>query len=255
MFRQAWTWLQNWHEPAIVGAAVALFGLAYLAPVATPPNDATQARVSLLDAQPTAFAQGLYEIPQDDQFYRDKWIAEATCFYAANPPRNSEPQSAASLVIAASARTPVKPYPIQPDEGESLSESSRETAIAEPAVIQATHADPLPIKQATQTSPIGPQAVMALPAHAQRWRVMTCLAAGLLASLLFVSVWPLSHSNDRRPIISNHPLELVGRGEAIPMRIPSAWIGLRPTLHQTTRRGVMSASYLIAALGAWGIVS
>jgi hypothetical protein len=244
LFRQVGTWLQAWHEPTIVGAAVALFGLAYLFPIAPHPNDATQTDVSSFDAQPTAFAQGLYDIPQDDQFYRDKWIAEANAFYSANPPKNVDAQAAPSLVITASARTPVEPSHAVSSNLQPLDAPSPEIAVAEPNVVQAT-----------QSSPTGPQTVMALPAHAQRWRVLTCLAAGLLASLLFVSVWPANRSSDQRPIINDPTLELVGRVDAIPVRIPSAWIGLRPTWRQTARRGVMSASYLIAALGAWGIIS
>ena len=251
MFRQAWTWSQNWYEPAIVGAAVALFGLAYLLPLA---NDQTESLVPSSEAPPTAYSLGLYDIPQGEQFYREKWIAEANAFYAANPPKNTNSanaparQDSASMVIPASARMPVQPDAIAlQDEPEIAQSASIVTSQGE--------SPPLGIERATQANPIRAQAVMALPAHAQRWRVVTCLAAGLLASLLFVSIWPANAFNEPASPSMNHQADLVGRGEVIPVRIPSAWIGLRPTLRQTVRRGVLSGSYLIAAIGAWGIVS
>lgn len=238
MFRQAWTWLHNWHEPAIVGAAVALFGLAYLLPLATGPNRAIHPHTASTESGPTAFALGLYDIPQDDQHYRDQWIAEADAFYRDNPPRNSEPQSTASQVITASARTPVQTH-------EKVAQSP---PVGHQPVEQAEQASQPPRQNQGQV-------VMALPPRALRWRVATCLAAGLLASLLFVSIWPATRSNAQPSLPNDGQLDLVGRGEAIPVRIPTAWIGVRPTLRQTARRSVLSGSYLVAALGAWGIVS
>jgi hypothetical protein len=85
--------------------------------------------------------------------------------------------------------------------------------------------------------------------------VATCLAAGLLASLLFVSIWPAAPAVAPSSLPNERQLELVGRGEAIPVQIPSTWIALRPTLRQSARRGVLTSSYLFAAIGAWGIVS
>lgn len=250
LFRQAWTWLQNRHEPAIVGTAVALFGLAYLLPLANAPIETTQSSVSANDAQPTEFALGLYDVPQDEQFYRDKWIAEANAFYTANPPKTSESQSVPSMVIAASMRAPAAPL-----ASNSTGEPPIQDANVKPSVAQASHLNPLPPHQAQKKIQAPTQTTMALPANAQRWRVITCLASGLLASLMFVSIWPARPSTAQPSPLIERPMEIVGRGEAIPVRIPSRWIGVRPTLRQTAKRSVLAGSYLIAAIGAWGIVS
>jgi len=233
--------LQKWHEPTIVGAAVALFCLAYLFPFAISMDHASIASGSSLSHQPTAYALGLYDVPRDDQFYRDKWIAEATAFYAANPPKDTENPSAPSLVITASMRTAV--------ESTAEKQAGNESTVA-----QVSHVDQQSAGQAKQPNATARQTVLALPAKAQRWRVLTCLAAGLLASLLFASVWPANESGEQSAVQNDPQMEVIGRGEAIPIRIPAAWIGLRPTLRQTARRGVLSGSYLVAALGAWGIV-
>jgi len=241
LFRQASTWLQKWHEPTIVGTAVALFGLAYLLPLATRIEAPVVSSGLSQSHQPTAYALGLYDVPRDDQFYRDKWIAEAAAFYAANPPKESEPQSAPSPVITASMRTAVE---------STTGDQGRD----QPKVAQVSYIDQPPNGQAKETSQTAGQTAMALPAKAQRWRVLTCLAAGLLASLLFASVWPANETRHQATVSNDRPLEVVGRGEAIPIQIPAAWIGLRPTLRQTARRSVLSGSYLVAALGAWGVV-
>ena len=250
MFRQASTWLQNWHEPAIVGAAVALFGLAYLLPLAPIATETTQASVSLTDAQPTEFALGLYEIPQDEQFYRDKWIAEANAFYRANPPKSSESQPVPSMVIAASMRTTA-----EPSASNSQIDSPIRNESTTPTVAQVSHINSVQPTQTPQTIENPTPTVLALPAHAKRWRVITCLAAGLLASVMFVSIWPARLPNEQSLPSIDRPMEIVGRGEAIPVRIPSRWIAVRPTLRQTVKRSVLAGSYLFAAIGAWGIVS
>lgn len=241
LFRQASTWLQKWHEPTIVGTAVALFGLAYLIPFATSIEGPVVSSGSSLSHQPTAYALGLYDVPRDDQFYRDKWVAEAAAFYAANPPKESEPQSAPSQVIPASMRTTVE---------STVGDPARD----QPNVTQVSHIGQQPSGHTKKTSEAAGQTVMALPATAQRWRVLTCLAAGLLASLLFASVWPANESSQQTTAANDRQMEVVGRGEAIPIQIPAAWIGLRPSLRQAARRSVLSGSYLVAVLGAWHVM-
>lgn len=246
MFRQAWTWLQKWHEPAIVGAAVALFGLAYLFPLATEIAQRSAQLAAPTTDQPTAYALGLYDVPRDDEFYRNQWIAEAKAFYAANPPKTGDSETAASVVIPASMRTSVQP---------TLNE---QPVANESNVTQASHSDPQPNRtpetQASKPQPATGQTVLALPAKAQRWRVITCLAGGLLASLAFASIWPVNPHHQSDLIASESQMEVSGRAESIPIRIPATWVGLRPTWGQTARRGVLSGSYLVAALGAWGVV-
>lgn len=233
LLRQASTRLQIWYEPAVVGAAVALFGLAYLLPVATvQPGHAGPPGQS--PVEPTAFAQGLYNVPTDPQFYREKWIAEAAAFYAAHPPQDDIASMAAPRVIQASARTSVEPR-------------DADLAITDPPIADSPIADsPEPGLAST--------AVLPLDARARQWRVITCLASGLLASLLFVSIWPL-HRRDATVDSSASLPAPAGAGEAIPVSLPSAWIGLRPTWNQTAKRGVMGASYLIAAISVWGIMT
>jgi len=251
LFRQASTWLQKWHEPTIVGTAVALFGLAYLFPLATGTEDPSASGGTSLSHQPTAYALGLYDVPRDDQFYRDKWVAEAAAFYALNPPKESEPQSARSQVVTASMQTAVESATVESATGDSATGDSAQN---QANVAQVAHIDHPVSGQAKETRRTTGQTVMALPAKAQRWRVLTCLAAGLLASLLFASVWPANETSQQPTVPNGRPMEAVGPGEAIPIQIPAAWIGLRPTLRQTARRSVLSGSYLVAALGAWGVV-
>lgn len=265
MFRLASTWLQALHEPAIVGLAVALFGLGFLLPL-TPSLPHPDSRLeSAVEASPaTAFSLGLYDIPSDDQYYRDQWIAETSEFYAANPPREEASSNQPPQIRTASARTSTATLDQQTGQ-RAPSDAQAENATGPEAVVnQASHAE-LVNRSVTQTaepaSPMPTQDIrpisttgMVLPARTQRWRVLTCLAAGLLASLLFASVWPAEPNRQGALSTKERQLEIFGHSEAIPLRLPSAWIALRPTLGQMTRRGILIGSYLLAAIGAWTIV-
>ncbi len=112
------------------------------------------------------------------------------------------------------------------------------------------------------------------PEWIQRWRIAASLAAGLLAGLAFVSVWPASpialapassqrqgepceHHRPTTTDTANEAAPLAAEtapGELIAIRLPAAWVGVRPTTGETLRRVILAASYLIASLCGWSLL-
>lgn len=258
LIRQAWRWFGQWHQPLVVGAAVTLVGLAYVLPIGSeaarpdqPPNRSPQHHSPHATAEQSAL-----RLPTDAQFYRDQWARDAQRFYALHPPRqNAGSQASSKIVPAAAASDPRHPADSAVSHAYRAATTTGRQAAAgsEPKLAQ-------PSARANEVS--------AVSSRQKRWRVVTCLAAGMLASLAFATVWPAvaapgcpwtATSEEIRPPHSAAVSPLVAdpsRGEAIAiaLRLPAAWVRVRPTLSQTLRRGVFGGSCLLAALGGWSLV-
>lgn len=251
--RQAWHWLGRWHDPLSVGAAVALIGLVYLMPVRGEPAQRSPA------AQPQSTATLALQTPADAQYYRDQWSREAAQFYALHPPR---PDKTSALTnVAPEVKTAKASYVQLPAAGISVTQAAHVTA-ASPRPPVAAVAAPTPQLVATTAGP---------PEWIQRWRIAASLAAGLLAGFAFVSVWPASSvrcaaasaasgddaapPSDRASAAAMSPLAAeADTGEVIAIRLPAAWVGVRPTSGETLRRVILAASYLSASLCGWSLL-
>jgi hypothetical protein len=276
LIRRAWHWLERRHEPLVVGAAVALMGLSYLLPVTAPSEQAaTSARANGSQRVASLPPRLSPPLPADDQFFRDRWTHDAKAFYARQAYR--QPSDAAAETKNASLARSVADgkfcdagtaAPVTTVVGYSDDSQTRSpVAHAYQAVPQTDTGSTSQIAvAAADSADRDAAAAMIIPARLKRWRVATCLAAGLLASILFASVWPVASGNagsaesSIADATSMHTIGLApaggdsARGEAIPIRLPAAWVGIRPTMSQMLRRGVLCVSYLIAGLGGWGML-
>jgi len=229
--------MERWHEPTLVGVAVSLFGLANLLPsqVAIFPKSAGD--VASAVALAPAASPNLFDIPTDEGYYRDKWAAESAAFYAANPPREmNAPPAARPTMIRASVRTPVD----ESTQRESTGSSPLDRASTEPAAVVPTTL---------------PQTAVIMPAKQRWWRVTTCVAAGLLSAMVFATVWPAFGNGLPETVdLAQSKIEFAGGSDVVPIKIPADWVAIRPTGRELARHGILSASYVLAAVGAWGIL-
>ena len=231
---------------------MALVGLIYLMPVG-----GGGALMSLADQPHPHDSLAQPHAPADAQYYRDQWIRETAQFYALHPPRRDE-RPGASGVTAAKASF------AQPQSAASgVTQAAHVTAGSPvPAPVATVAAQPLP--------PLPTIAAAGPPEWIKRWRIVASLAAGLLAGLVFASVWPASAiaaasgssqpdddaSGSREAADAASPLAAdTGVGELIAIRLPAAWVGVRPTAGQTWRRAILASSYLIASLCGWSLLS
>jgi hypothetical protein len=200
----------------------------------------------------TASVGPFFSLPTNDAFYADKWRQIASDFYAAHPvleDNNGDRTLTAALpTIAVSYSKPVA----SPDE--SASDGHTEPG-ASPAAIVSTSERPEPASYAsldptptisstptisTQTiaQPLGPAAVVA------------AIAAGMLAFLLFQSIWPPSQTiASKRLIPPRKPSE-----DELRIELPSEWVRIRPTMKQRSKPMVLSTAYISAAVAAWSII-
>jgi hypothetical protein len=266
LIRLACSWLAQWHEPLVVGTAVTLISMAYLLPAA---SRALAPHASAGHSGAAAALPGQRSaLPADDQYYRDQWARETQQFYARQPPRQSrgaETLASSTLsdvpglrggVVTAAAAVAAAQDPIA---GGSTTQ---------PAVAQAYHSDQHPrgtVAQVLKTD--ATTGAAPIPRRVRQWRVLSCVAAGTLASLLFAALWPVTtdraqHSS--RPaeqsatdpfIAAAHRRQTPSAGEAIEIRLPAAWVRVRPTMSQTLRRGVLGSSYMLAAIGSWAMLA
>ncbi len=257
MIRLAWHWLERWHEPLVVGAAVTLMALAHLAPVTTEGEHAGWPRNGSLDGRSAAPAE---RVRRDDQFYRDQWAREAKRFYTLHPPRQLADAQTNGKILPATAVTFA-------DARQGFTDARQ----GKPAIAHAYHADTGSRKAMAPSASMLTQAspgakTSAVPARLKRWRVASCLATGMLASLAFAAIWPAvspaarlrnaapAKANQTGTVEPAPPSTDPPREEAIAIRLPAAWVRVRPTMSQTLRRGVLGGSYLMAALGGWAML-
>jgi len=246
---------------------------------------------------------------RDGAYFRQQWASETASFYAANPPRQAA--SGSGLPGTSGLSGPVA------KAGSGSSESSLRSAEGSGSIARAAHvtaesglkakpgmpgqvanepqrpeaADAFGLntpdgatQEAATTLAVYRGEVAMADAALKKWHVITWLAAGMLASLAYVSFWPvipvrdvelggadgLSSSRGApgtrgasaeslagggiRPCAGD-PLEPARRGESIPIRLPAQWVRVRPTMGQTVRRGVLGGSYMLALAGTWGLLT
>lgn len=251
----AGTPLVRWHEPLVVGSAVVLFGLVYLmpqnrqvAPIAVP-----VAGVAAVGEQAS-----LDKRTRDSAYYREQWARETARFYAANPPRSEDSKGRESMGNHS---------PVHVARLDGNAENDNPVASG---IVPASHSESAQPDAAKSVLPSVPSAAgeSALdPRVGRRWHVLTCLAAGLLASLAYVAMWPTVTVAVGSPIGGQPEDSVVGPtvtttaasaderhpADSIQIHLPSQWVQLRPTIGQTVRRGVLGGSYLVALIGAWGV--
>jgi hypothetical protein len=277
LIRLAWRWLGRWQESLVVGAAVALLGLVYGIPAA---DDSPATQLPPSAAAVGTPARSSLALPSDAQFYRDQWARETSEFYAAHPAGHpSDAQTSldgvgtkragakgaavtvAMATVGALPRDTGSPQSRQrPDP--SVSQASFAGAASNGAASDQATAGLVPPQSAQPAAATTP----AVSQRQQRWQVLSCLAAGLLASLAFAAVWPAAEQTRKQSTAvagedrQGPAAQTVSwsdpayAGDAIAIRLPAAWVRVRPTVRQTLRRVILGASYLLAGLGVWGLL-
>lgn len=246
--------LARWHEPLVVGAAVVLFGLVYLMP--------QDCQVGILTAPLAGHTAGaepaaLDQRARDPAYYREQWARETARFYAANPPRSEDSEGRES----AGNRSPVQVARL---DGGAENDQPAASGIAPASHLES--AQPVATARALPSGLSEGGESVPDPSVGRRWHVLTCLAAGLLASLAYVAMWPTVTAPAKHPMgaqsedsvghaFASAAASAEGRhpADSIQIHLPSQWVRLRPTIGQTVRRGVLGASYLLASIGAWGV--
>jgi hypothetical protein len=190
---------------------------------------------------------------RDSAYYREQWARETARFYAANPPRSEATENRSPVQVA------------RLDGGAAENDKPAASGIAPASHLESAHPD-----VATRVLPSVPSVSGESaqdPNVGRRWHVLTCLAAGLLASLAYVAMWPTVALPVGRPIGTQPEESVVGHAvaataasaderhpaDSIQIHLPNQWVQLRPTIGQTVRRGVLGGSYLLALIGAWGV--
>jgi hypothetical protein len=263
LFRLAWTWLNRYHEPTLVGAAVTLFGLAFGLPAVSDPIPAARS-ASAAALSPTASSRlssasgggipGEIDVPRDDDYYRQKWARDAAAFYDANPPRDFDAVAQSGPVMTASLKQSKALSSDPSDVAQASHSDSRNLVDADAAVFAPSQAAAGIVAASGVVATLSPQS--------RNWRVATFVAAGLLASILFTAVWPArTPPGLALPTLALPEFAMAGDdhdrqsppGDAVAITLPSAWVGVRPTVRETLRRGVLGASYAMAGSATWGI--
>lgn len=256
----------RWHEPAVVGAAVVLFGLGCIIPhfELIPGSERVDATASALSRSAASESARPAHPSQGNQFYKNLWERETEDYYA-NLSRES---------VATDSRKVSPPFRLASTKsrlavGRFVSEQrvARKGVSAE----QATVLDEMrrPDFTRERRGGIAPPGHASVPVSRFRHRVtvFACLGSGLLASLAYVAIWPMARRSSctafpgdgsNKPSlgirIEEHRKPVLNSGGAVGVELPSHWVGLRPTVGQSLRLGVMGTSYILALLGAWGLI-
>lgn len=256
----------RWHEPAVVGAAVVLFGLGWIIPhfeliSGSERVDATALKLSRPAAGDSAWPGHL---TQGNQFYKNLWERETENYYA-KVSRGSAATDARKVSPSfrlASAKS-------RHSDGSFVSEQrvARKGVIADQATVLGDLRRPGVARERQGEIAFPSNASLPVSLLQHRFTVFTCLGCGLLASLAYVAIWPMPRKSSRTAFLGDGSKKLpsgirveqqsqpgLNLGGAVRVELPSHWVGLRPTVGQTLRRGVMGTSYLLALIGAWGLL-
>jgi len=207
----------------MVGAATTLVMLALLAHarsgfVITDSDSETALAIDSPEVSPFT------NVPRDPEFYREKWRQIANDFYKANPVASDQP---AAAVITA-----------------SLSDQNDLQSDLGPKISTVAHTTPAPIVEPVieTTAPAAPRRVALIGPPA----VFAAIAAGLLATLLYSTLWPT---------ISGNPSQELACSDLLRIELPSRWVRIRPTPFQRLRPIVLAGSYVVGIAAAWSIIS
>lgn len=227
--KSVWSLLQRNQDRVVVGAATTLVMLALLAQARSGfvSTDAVHETVS-------AKVSPLSDVSRDPEVYRKKWRQIAADFYAAHP---VEPESQAGPAIAPLAKSPQVITA-------SLSDQVDGESSLGPKISTVAHATQIPAVEPMFTPAvmlaqrrielIGPPAVFA------------AIAAGLLVSLAYCSLWPM------KPARQNHGLAC---SDSLRIELPSRWVRVRPAPFQRLKSIVLAVSYTGGIVAAWSIIS
>lgn len=167
-----------------------------------------------------------YRSAGDVSDYGQQWRQIADEFYAAHPVDGGlvdESKPAVAVIAASRRKTGVAPV-----------------AAASQRVPRENGCSPLLLTKTPAASHAPPPMLWRLHAGA------ASMASGILAFLLYRTIWPTLIAAPRRAVECSHALRL---------ELPSEWLQFRPTFHQQLRRVVLVSSCLISALAIWTMVA
>lgn len=217
-----WSLLQRHLEGLLVGTATSLMMLAMLSrgSVSAPSAVCPAASATIISAaEPLSPASGLTEFVD----YGEQWRRIANEFYAAHPVDASEP---AVPILSTSLRQP----PARTIT--TVSQRIRRPAALSPPLTTAPPAMPVStVKPLTRGAP---------------YAIAASLAAGVLAVLLYQTLWRAASNPVRQTLDCSHDLRL---------ELPSGWVRVRPTFRQRLRAIVLIGSCGMLAIAAGSIVA
>lgn len=219
MLRRIWEISQRLGDPLVVGAAVTLIGLSCLGPASI--DGSGQADVAAVEA----VQESPPPVARDAAYYRRQWALEAAEYYRMNPPLADDASRSPAVAVAVGVEPPVGP----------VQQASHIAGAESPAKAAAEFSSkPLRVEATAANARVG------------RWQVISCLAAGLLASLLFSICWPW------RPAAAAglQPEPALDDDQEIELRLPARWILRRPRTGECCRDLVISSSYALASIAA-----
>lgn len=217
-----WSMLRRNQERLVVGAATTLVMLAVLAQFRAGFAKSVPGAAAAASTLGSASVATLGRVPRDPKFYRKKWRQIANEFYAAHP---VDPPANSATVVTASLS----------DQGDDVNFAASQVSTAAHTV-PTTIAEPMIVH--TIAAPMPRIALVRPPAF------FAAVAAGLLASLLYCSIWPVKHSVERRGLECSDSLRI---------ELPSRWVRIRSTPIQRLRPIVLGASSIGGVLAAWSI--
>ena len=237
-----WSFLRRNQEPALVGTAITLVILALLVHfrptrVASSFGGPVNASAAVTKS---ARGSGLSDVPREHEYYRAKWRQIANDFYAAHPVESDESSSrtAVPVVTASLSDRPAGPQN-DADDGDV-----RE---AQSYIAPVSHEIPVVAKNSSGqvSSVVNP--VRSQISFAGKPAVAAAFAAGLLAFMLFRSIWPASER------IAKMPHRIVEGPSSLRIELPANWVTVRPTIRQRCKPIVLTISYVAAFVAAWSI--
>jgi hypothetical protein len=254
---------ERWHEPAVVGAAVVLFGLGWIIPhfELIPGSERVDATASALSRSVAAESARPAHPPQGNQFYKNLWERETENYYAKGARESAATDShkgSPSFRLASTIN--------RLSVGSFVSEQrvARKGLNADQATVLGEMRRPDVARERRGEIMSPSNASVPVRRFQHRLTVYACLVSGLLASLAYVAIWPMPRKSSctafpgyrsKKPSLGIRIDELsqpgLNSGGAVGVELPSHWVGLRPTVGHSLRRGVMGTSYLLALLGAW----
>lgn len=256
----------RWHEPAVVGAAVVLFGLGWIIPhfESIPGSERVDATGSALKRSVVAESARVAHSTQGDQFYKNLWERETENYYAKvsreTAATDSHKVSPSFRLASIKSRFSVGSFVSEQRiarKGVSTDQAADLGEMRQPDVDR---------ERSGEIASPG-NTLVPVSRFQHRLTVFACLGFGLLASLAHVAIWPMPRKSSRTAFpgeglkepslgirIDEQSQPGLNSGGAVGVELPSHWVGLRPTVGESLRWGVMGTSYILALLGALGLI-
>ncbi len=269
-----WGILQRNQEAAQVGAAGALVMLALLVKGSSLPHSTSPSEL----ITPT-FVSVSRSVPDDPEYYRQKWRKIADAYYASHPVGspsgdsrratnrvqiNESPSDVATASLtdrgfhstesAGNEPGSLTPVDFNPEvDIESQVDIKSEESLVTNGLAQAVFSRPKPAPYSPEASVSGPamdSPSVLLTANPQRMRVgiygpyavAAAVATGLLCSICFQGIWPSQRVEPESAIVQSGALRL---------EIPSEWVRVQPAFRERLKPIVLGSSYVFSAAAAW----